>query len=280
MKKLFFKLSVMTAFLLANTQTMALVVPTGSKYDSRIQTATYNPHQVYRIKAAIGRAVLVQLEEDETLDDDNGLLGMGDSEAWKLSVKKNNILFKPLVAEPETNLIVNTNKRTYVFQLSVEPYANQANTYVLRFNYPDTAAKKRKAAEAQRKQVEYMLDGNYVNVERKNTNYWGYGDKAIKPTAMYDDGQFTYLEFNNNDELPTVFKVTADGSESLVNIHMRGHTVVVHELAKEFILRSGNQVLGIENRGFQGSGFFNRLGTDSPNAARILKAQDGGNNAE
>ena len=83
------------------TSAQALSIPQGSKADPRIQTVTYNADNVINIRAKVGRAVLVQLEEDEHLDED-GLLGMGDSQAWNLAVKGNNILFKPTTANPDT----------------------------------------------------------------------------------------------------------------------------------------------------------------------------------
>lgn len=273
--KLLSKLSITTAFLLAVSTANALVVPQGSKLDPRIQTATYNPSQVYHVKAAVGKAVLVQFEDGEILDEASGLLGMGDSQAWNLAVKGNNILFKPLVKNPDTNLIVNTNKRTYVFQLSVEEKAGQADTYVLRFYYPDTVRAQQQAELAKQQQAQNVLDGDHVYADKSNTDYWGYGDKILKPTAMYDDGRFTYLEFNNNKDLPSVYKVMPDGTESLVNYHVKGYTVVVHELAKTFILRLGNEVLGIENRGFDGSGYFNHTGTSSENTVRVVKPASG-----
>lgn len=275
MKYTFIKLPILAAFLLVSTSANALVVPTGSKLDPRIQTATYNASQVYHIKAAVGRAVLVQLEEGETLDEETGLLGMGDSQAWNLAVKGNNILFKPLVNNPDTNLIVNTNKRTYVFQLSVDGKAGQANTYVLRFHYPDTTVAKQQALLAKQQQVQNLLDGEYVHADRSNENYWGYGDAELKPTAMYDDGKFTYLDFNHNKDLPTIYKIMPDGTEALVNMHVKGHTVIVHELAQTFILRLGDKVLGIDNRGFNATGYFNRLGTGSNAEARLIKAPKG-----
>lgn len=271
MNKMLCKLTIVSAFLLGVNTAHALAIPQGSKLDPRIQIATYNASQVYHVKAAVGRAVLVQFEDGEVLDEESGLLGMGDSQAWNLAVKGNNILFKPLAANPDTNLIVNTNKRTYVFQLSVEEKGGQADTYVLRFHYPDTVAANRAAELAKQQQVQSILDGEHVYADRKNQDYWGYGDKELAPTAMYDDGRFTYIDFNNNRDMPSVYKIMPDGTESLVNYHVKGYTVVVHELAQTFILRLGEKVLGINNRGFNESGHFNHLGTGNDNEVRLVK---------
>ncbi len=112
---------------------MAEAIPKAGTHDSRIQTAVYQPDQVYHVRSQIGRASMVQLEEGETLSGDNAALGMGDADAWKVAVKGNTIIFKPTVTRPETNLLITTNKRTYAFALSLaSPKRKQSPTYILR----------------------------------------------------------------------------------------------------------------------------------------------------
>lgn len=266
MKKYF-----LSVFLLMSASAQALQIPKAGALDPRMQTATYHPNQVYAIKSSVGRAVLVQLEEDERLTEETGLLGMGDAQAWNLAVKGNNILFKPLVANPDTNLLITTNKRTYAFALSVNTNANQANTYVLRFRYPDTERANYLAKLKAQEQAKRITDTER-RAKAVNNQYWGYGDIALKPTAMYDDGRFTYLEFDNQNALPAFYKVNADQSEALVNFHVEGKTVVIHELSEKFILHLGQSVLGIENRGFS-QGAFNAQGAHDPQQIRVLKTQ-------
>ena len=104
-----------------------------------------------------------------------------------------------------------------------------------------------------------------------NSNYWGKGVKGLAPTAVYDNGRFTYFSFDNGKDLPAIYKELPDGSEALLNTHMESDTVVVHEVAKQFILRLGDSVLGLENRGYDEQGRFNRTGTDDGNSVRIIK---------
>ncbi|WP_170064915.1 TrbG/VirB9 family P-type conjugative transfer protein [Neisseria iguanae] len=62
----------------------------------------------------------MQLEADERLEGETASLGTGDSEAWKVAVKGNNIIFKPAAASLTTNMLMTTNKkRTYAFELSL-----------------------------------------------------------------------------------------------------------------------------------------------------------------
>ena len=259
----------------------AVVVPTASVKDSRIQTVMYSPNDVVHVRARIGNAVLVQLEDDERLNgDETAALGMGDASAWKLSVKGNNIIFKPAAASPDTNMIITTNKkRTYVFDLSTSASKGkkaQATTYVLRFIYPDTAAYKARAeAEKQARALEQLrLAGQGPNAKH-NYDYWGTGDKALAPTAAYDNGRFTYFSFDNGRELPLIYKVTDDGTEALLNSHVDGDTVVVHETAKRYVLRLGKSVLGLENRGYNENGSFNRTGSGNRDFVRLSKEKEG-----
>ncbi|NLB76722.1 MAG: TrbG/VirB9 family P-type conjugative transfer protein [Crenarchaeota archaeon] len=262
------------AFLLASSAN-ALVIPTGSKQDGRIQTVTYSKHNVIKVTAQVGKAVLIQFEEDERLEGDSATLGMGDAEGWNLAVKGNNILFKPLVYQSDTNLIVQTNKRTYIFQLSIDN-DTKTPTYALRFNYPDTAKAKANAERQKNKQALDVLKGkhNRIDVVITNDNYWGFGDKWIKPTAIYDDSKFTYFEFNNGKDLPTIYKVMPDGTEALVNKHVKGHTVIVHEVAEEFVIRLGMASLGIQNQGFNAQGQFNQTGASGNDTVRIIKGEN------
>lgn len=253
------------------SQAHALAIPKGSAQDSRIQTVTYSKHNVIKVTAQVGKAVLIQFEDDERLEGDSATLGMGDAEGWNLAVKGNNILFKPLVYQSDTNLIVQTNKRTYIFQLSIDNETKNP-TYALRFYYPDTEKAKLAAEKVKNQKALDVLNNqhNRFEVVITNDDYWGYGDKYIKPTALYDDGKFTYFEFANGKNLPTIYKVLPDGTEALVNKHVKGHTVIVHEVGDEFVLRLGMSVLGIKNQGFNADGQFNTTGT-SGHDVRIIK---------
>ena len=256
----------------------AVSIPNGSAKDGRIQTVMYNPDDVIHIHARIGEAVLIQLEDGELLTGDpTSGLGMGDAAAWNLAARGNNLYMKPVASAPATNMLITTNKkRTYAFDLSLTGKKNgkyvQKPTYILRFVYPDTAAYKARAeAQKQAKALEKLKAAGHRPNARHNYNYWGKGDKALAPTAAYDNGRFTYFSFDNGRELPLIYKVMDDGSEMLLNSHVDGDTVVIHETAKHFVLRLGKSVLGLENRSFNERGSFNRTGAGSRDSVRIEK---------
>lgn len=241
--------------------------------DSRIRMETYSPNAVYNIYTRPGRAVLVQLEADEKLDGNATALGMGDANAWNVGVRGNNIVFKPTASSPATNMLIVTNKRTYAFDLKVAP-RNQASTYIMRFRYPDSDAARQLAQESRRQRaLNALAQSDGAKAQMLNANYWAYGDKDLAPSAAYDNGRFTYFEFDNGRPMPTIYRVNPDRSESLVNSHIEGKNLIVHETAARFVLRYGKSVLGIENRGYLKAGTFNHTGTDSNQTVRLLKGQ-------
>lgn len=232
--------------------------------DARIVTETYNPNRVYNVYTRVGRATLIQFEDDEVLSTPKGALGLGDSDAWELGVRSNSIILKPRAKLPDTNIVAVTNKRTYVFDLrtatrGVDP------TYMMRFRYPDTEAAQ--AAEiAKRVELNKAAKSEDVTI---NTNYtWRGTDTALKPTAAYDDGRFTRLVYDHAGELPVFYKQLPDGSEALINSHIDKNEVVFHEVIRTAKARLGNSVIEIINRGYARPA-FNQTGSGTHGAVRI-----------
>ena len=129
-------------------------------------------------------------------------------------------------------------------------------------------------AEKQAKALDKLYRAGSLKKAVHNQNYWAFGDKALTPTAAYDNGRFTYFSFDNGRELPLIYKVMEDGTEALLNSHVDGDTVVVHETAKRYVLRLGKSVLGLENRGYNEKGSFNRTGTGNRDFVRLTKQKE------
>ena len=260
----------------------AAITPNGTDKDSRIQYVEYDMDNVVKIRAKVGYTVTVQLDPTENAE--QGVVVSGNKQGWAMETKGNNLIFKPAAEKGlNTNLTVITNKRTYVFDLALAgcSYNKQGKkvcsppTYLLRFTYPEEKAKAellkaRQQARAFQLKLKYGLDGaktplNYV--------YYGKGDKKIAPTAVWDDNNFTFIQYADNRDLPAVYKINPDGTEMLVNTHIEDDTLIIHETAEQFVLRLGNSVLGIRNGAYK-TGKFNRLNTNTPNAVRLDKGAE------
>lgn len=262
-----------TSFLTKTTMAAFSAAVSFAWADGRIRTETYSKERVYPIYSQVGKAALIQLEDDERLKGDSQGVGIGDAEAWTVNLRGNNIIFKPKAESPVTNMIVVSNKRTYAFDLKMAGGKHEP-TYIMRFRYPDTAQKQQKALRIkQDKALRVLSESGALHLPEpgNNTLYYGQGDKKLAPTAMWDNGRFTYLRFDNGRDMPTVYRVEQDGTETLLNTHIEGDTVVVHEVNEKIILRLGRSVLLLENRGYQSQGHFNRSGTDDNQTVRIIK---------
>jgi type IV secretion system protein VirB9 len=250
---------------------LALALMTGSALaeDTRMRTEIYDASQVYKVYTAIGKATLIQFESDESLMiSPASVLGIGDAEAWHLGVRGNNVVLKPATRLPRTNIIIVTNKRTYAFDLI--PAGKRTSTYVIRFRYLDTEAE---LAEAEQRRLEITAAARAARWP-VNTDYlWkGYPeDAALAPTAAWDDGRFTRLEYDHAGELPVFYKVLPDGSESLLNYNIDTKDkaiVVLHEVIRLVRVRLNQQVIEIRNQGYKLPA-LNRTGAGEYGATRI-----------
>ncbi|MEE6032857.1 TrbG/VirB9 family P-type conjugative transfer protein [Avibacterium paragallinarum] len=233
MKKLIFGTLAVCLF---SQMVQAESTPRRTAYDSRIRNVIYNPDNVTRVNVAAGVATLIQFHPNEFISDVEGGLGLGDAEAWAVNVKNNNIWLKPIAPEPDTNLVIVTNKRTYQFNLVSVKSRNSAY-WSVRFTYPEL----QKAPTSP--WVRPCQGGTY------NYRYFAQGtekDKSIFPMEVWDNGTFTCFKFPIGNDLPVIFKKLPDGKEGLVNSHVENGYVVVHEINNQYRIRLGDLVVGIK----------------------------------
>jgi type IV secretion system protein VirB9 len=256
--------------------------------DSRIQVEEYRRDKVYVVYAAIGMSTLIQLQEGETIDPkktEASGLGMGFGDAWTLGVRENNIFLKPAKAFPDTNMLIVTNRRTYVFDLKRVP-RGITPTYVMSFTY----AQDDKKAQAQRQAQAAALaaqaaaaqaETDRITAEARaqrvsiNTEYYWRGDNALlAPTAAWDDGRFTRLRYAHAGEIPVFFKVLPDGTEALINANVdpqEKDVTVLQEVARVVRARLGDDVIEIVNHAYS-TPSFNKSGATEHGTVRVEKA--------
>jgi type IV secretion system protein VirB9 len=254
--------------LLCFTTTGAETVPVKGIVDSRIRIAAYNGDEVYKLRGFVGYQIDLEFEPGETFTG----LGAGDLEGLSFVGQDNHLFLKPKAAKVATNLTVLTSRRHYQFDyiaLSQRPAADDRDViYALRFTYSPPPAQL--AAEAAAKQLDSQLES--ASTKRpQNIDYWYCGQPALRPVAASDDGVHTRLRFAANSELPAVFVRNDDGSESLLNFSMDAGDLIVHRIAKRFILRRGKLTGCIVNQGFIGGGSRLESGTVAPNVERRVQ---------
>jgi len=240
-------------------------VPAKGLVDSRIRIAAYDGDEVYKLRGFVGYQIDLEFEAGEIFTG----LGAGDLEGLSFVGQDNHLFLKPKAAKVATNLTVLTSRRHYQFDyiaLAQRPATDDPGViYALRFTYPPAPAQS--ATEAAAKRVDSQLES--ASAKRpQNIDYWYCGKPVLRPVAASDDGVHTRLRFAANSDLPAIFVRNEDGSESLLNFSMDAGDVIVHRVAKRFVLRRGKLTGCIVNQGFIGGGTRLDSGTVTPDVER------------
>ncbi len=241
---------------------------TDVKSISNVQFIQYDDSKATVIKTKRGFATHIDLEADEHITK----VGGGDSDGWQIeaTVGTNFIFLKPKSTAHDSNMVLKTDKRSYTFDLRIlNDHAPEIATWHLVFTYAKPVTELPPLTVAQ---IEVLNKAKVKALQaaplpKKNSQYSMQvmpASDEIAPTAAWDDGTFTYLRIPNHREIPTVFRVTADGTESMVNTHMEGDnkdTIVIHGVAKRYVLRLSSQVVGIWNDAYDIEGVSPKNGT-------------------
>jgi type IV secretion system protein VirB9 len=245
----------------------AEVVPAKGKADPRIRVAAYSDNEVYRLRGYVGYQIDLEFEAGESFTG----LGAGDIEGLSFVGRDNHLFLKPKALKVATNITVLTNRRHYQIDytaVSQRPAADDEVIYSLRFTYVPAAAEL--AADAAARRVDTQLQ-EAATTRTRNDDYWYCGHDTLKPVAAWDDGVHTRLTFAANADLPAIFVRNDDDSESLLNFNVDAGDVVIHRVARRFILRRGNLTGCIVNRGYVGGGTRLDSGTVAPGVERRVQ---------
>jgi len=239
-------------------------IPVAGKVDPRIRTAFYDPNQVYQLFGFVGFHLDLEFAPDERF------LGLsaGDPKALSYGAHGNVLTLRPKVAHDEMNLTVTTTAHRYYFDYTIAPRSGADDTdvmYAVRFTYPPPPVTATKPSAGARISQDFAR----AEAERpKNTDYWYCGSPTIKPSAVYDDGIETHIRYGAREELPAIFIRHADRTESLLNFTVEGDEVVIHRVARRFVVRRGSLTGCIVNKDFTGGGERLRSGTIAPDVIR------------
>lgn len=252
----------------------ALEIPKGGPCDQRVKFIDYNAAEVVKLVGHYGFSTHIQFGPGELVEQ----IAMGDKKAWEVAPVENHIFIKPVGDKATTNMTVVTTRRVYNFELSAHWSHNGAHPrpndmfFQVNFRYPEDAAA-RALAEADARDLQERMKKDSEPVPA-NWNYWARGSEEVTPNRAFDDARFTYFTFANNREMPAVYVINPDGSESLVNTHIdpeRSGTIVVHKVARQLVLRKGAAVACIFNKTYDSDGIGNPAGTTVRGVERVVK---------
>ena len=214
------------AALLAAGPGMAQVSPKPGPGDPRVQTVDYDPDQVVQLQTATGYQLMIEFSPSEQIEN----VAVGDSGAWQVTPNKrgDHLFVKPIQAGVATNMVVVTDARRYVFELTPLYGAGSAMAYTVRFNYPVANANV----------VEAVVPPGPSGLYRLS------GARALRPVQISEDGARTYLVWAPAQTLPAVYMIDPEGRETLANGMMRDGVLVIDMVVKRLIFRLDRQTAG------------------------------------
>ncbi|MBP9233027.1 MAG: P-type conjugative transfer protein TrbG [Hyphomonadaceae bacterium] len=224
----------------------ARVQPVRDGFINSMQVYPFVDGALYQVYASPGQITDIALQPGEQFVG-AGPVAAGDTVRWIIgdtesgmgAGKQIHILVKPTRSDLLTNLVINTDRRTYHMELRSTPSTYMAS---VSWQYPQdqliALRRQNQQAEAQQPVA------NGIDLSRVNFRYEVSGDRAPwRPLRAFDDGKQVFIEFPRGigqGEMPPLFVVGAEGKTSeLVNYRVRGNYMIVDRLFAAAELRFG-----------------------------------------
>lgn len=228
----------------------ARIEPDRDGFINAIQVYPFTAGALYQIYAAPGEITDVALQPGEQLVG-TGPVAAGDTVRWIIGnttsgsgdTSQTHILIKPTRADLTTNLVINTDRRTYHVELRATDATYMAS---VSWAYPEDQliALRQQNSQAQATQP---VAGS-IDLSLMNFRYAVEGDLVPwRPERAFDDGRQVFIQFPAGivqGEMPPLFVLAAGNSTQLVNYRVRGNYMIVDRLfaAAELRLGSGSSV--------------------------------------
>jgi type IV secretion system protein VirB9 len=225
----------------------ARIDPDPSFWHNAIQQYAYADGALYQVYAAPGRVTDIALQEGEELAG-SGPVAAGDTVRWIIGdtvsgsgkTRRIHLLVKPTRPDLATNLVINTDRRTYHLELRAQPATYMA---ALSWTYPQDALIALQSAAVEARKVEPVAAG--LDAAALEFRYRIEGDKAPwRPLRAFDDGRQTFIEFPEGiatGDMPPIFVTGQEGSTELVNYQVKGRYMIVDRLFDAAELRLGTK---------------------------------------
>lgn len=225
----------------------ARIEPYEQGFVNAIQQYPYTEGALYQVYAKPGQVTDIALQEGEQLVGP-GPVASGDTVRWMIgdtisgtgAASRVHILVKPIRSDIATNLVINTDRRTYHLELRANPSVYMAS---VSWTYPQDELIALRQARAQAERIAPVAAG--VDLSSLNFRYEIEGDKPEwRPLRAFDDGVRVFIEFPESvaqSELPPLFIIGSKGEAELVNYRYSGRYMIVDRLFARAELRLGTR---------------------------------------
>ncbi len=225
----------------------ARIMPSASTFANAEQVYPFVPGSLYQVYTSVGKVTDIALQPGERLVG-TGPVAAGDTARWVIGTTESgsgdsrqvHILVKPTLPTLATNLVINSDRRTYHIELQALPATYMAS---VSWRYPqDELLAVAQAQETARLQTP-VAEG--IDPARLNFNYRLEGDSVPwKPLRVFDDGAKLYIEMpapGAGTDLPPLFLIGPDGKAELLNYRVQSHFLIVDRLLDRAEMRLGEK---------------------------------------
>ena len=225
----------------------ARVQPERTGFINAIQVFPYTEGALYQVYAKPGQVTDIALQEGEQLVG-SGPVASGDTVRWMIGdtvsgsgpASRVHILVKPIRPDIATNLVINTDRRTYHLELRANPSVYMAS---VSWTYPQDELIALRQARTEAIGAAPVAAG--IDLSTLNFRYAIDGDRPDwRPLRAFDDGVRVFIEFPESiaqGELPPLFVIGAKGEAELVNYRVAGRYMIVDRLFAKAELRLGGR---------------------------------------
>ena len=223
----------------------ARIEPYEQGFVNAIQQYPYTEGALYQVYAKPGQVTDIALQEGEQLVG-SGPVASGDTVRWMIgdtisgsgTASRVHILVKPIRSDIATNLVINTDRRTYHLELRANPSVYMAS---VSWTYPQDELIALRQARTEAERIAPVAAG--MDLSSLNFRYEIDGDKPEwRPLRAFDDGVRVFIEFPESvaqSELPPLFVIGSKGEAELVNYRFSGRYMIVDRLFARAELRLG-----------------------------------------
>ena len=226
------------------------LIQSGEKEAIQNVTATfvYNENDMYTIYSRVNNISVIMLQPNEKISyiagGDTARWGIDTAETGSEKGKVQCVYIKPFQVGLRSNLIINTDKRSYQFNLySAREWFNP----LINFRYPKDEMAMAIHKENTEEEV-YVTDVTALNERYNIKDNRLFKKVEFTPTQVFDDGVKTYFIMPEKlQEMPVFYIIDSeDQKESLqlVNYRTKGRYIIIDRLFNEGKLVLGkNQVI-------------------------------------
>lgn len=224
--------------------------------DNTANVYNYNKYKQFEINTKVGYVTDVQLRPGEVVQK----IASGNTTQWQVDVDiidgVQHVYIKPMVSGIRTNMIINTDQRSYRFLVN----STDEMEYVVVFNFAELDREAQLKAEAEALAAQQARLDNLKRLQNThfNTNYKVTKTKNVKtayvPKNIFDDGQKTYIEVSDlalRDNLPLVYSYDdwEKGKLQLVNYRLKNNVIEIDKVVNKMrVMFSQNSYFDVQNK--------------------------------